>query len=242
MRNTKSLVILSAGLATLAAADGEMAQLAPYDVPVLCATMCGPVVELTGICHIGSHDMRQLKRRRLLLERERKQVYRRQFVTNAFGQLVPAPIPNAAKTVTQIITKTAVGADTVATRPAVAAAPAGALGDGGDDGDDDDGLPPLSPSQTPVAVGNAAGGSENLALDDGSTDMLEDMHAQTHKKEADAIEQAEEECICRNESFNVALVSALCSSCIQQSGDVDGREFLSSIPMAAGMGVSDRMQ
>jgi hypothetical protein len=136
---------------------------------------------------------------------------------------VPAPV--RAKTVTQVVTKTAVGAAAVGTKAPVAA---GAIG--GDDDDDDAGLPPLPPAQTPVAVGNALGsgsaGSEDLELADGSDDIMEDMHSQTHKKESDAIEQAEEQCICLNDSFEVPLVSALCSSCIKQSGDMDGREWI----------------
>ncbi|KEZ45705.1 hypothetical protein SAPIO_CDS1481 [Scedosporium apiospermum] len=224
MCSVKTALLLS-GLAALATAQDPMVKVEPDDIPFGCATICGPIVELTDICHVGSHPgfRRRLKRRK---------IEKRQFVTNAFGLVVPAPerTPTGGRvvTVTTVVTLTATPSQAVNPGSAITTPAAGSNNpssqvmtttmtmvlpeDDTDGGDlelpaDDTGVRLAFPTttSTPLAVGNAADG-----IDMG--DVYEYAEQETE------VEDAERDCVCNNKSFDVALVSGLCTSCIQQAG------------------------
>lgn len=232
MCSVKTALLLS-GLAALATAQDPMVKVEPDDIPFGCATICGPIVELTDICHVGSHPgfRRRLKRRK---------IEKRQSVTNAFGLVVPAPerTPTGGRvvTVTTVVTLTATPSQAVAPGSAITTPAAGSnnpssqvmtttmtmvlLEDDTDGGDlelpaDDTGVRLAFPTttSTPLAVGNAADG-----IDMG--DVYEYAEQETE------VEDAERDCVCNNKSFDVALVSGLCTSCIQQAGWAPECKFL----------------
>ncbi|PKS05947.1 hypothetical protein jhhlp_007780 [Lomentospora prolificans] len=232
MCSVKTAVLLS-GLAVLANAQDEMVKLDPNDVALGCATICGPIVELTDICHVASHAdfKRKIKRRK---------IGKRQVVTNAFGLVVPAPqkTPVTSErviTITTVVTLTATPSQAVpgvATTPAVGNNPLPASssvwtttmtmvlpeddGDGGLPVDETDvRLAFPTTTSTPLAVGNAADGTETVS-------GVEEVWEYAEQKETVVVEDAERACVCNNTSFDVALVSGLCTSCIQQAGYAPG--------------------
>lgn len=241
MCRVKTAAVLLSGLAALGTAQEEMVKLDPSDVALGCATICGPIVELTDICHVGSHPdfKRKIKRRR---------ISKRQVVTNAFGLVVPAPQPTPAAsqrviTVTTVVTLTATPSQAIPGLTPTPAAGAGGVvnpplasssvwtttmtmvlpeddADAGASADlpvDDGGVRLAFPTttSTPLAVGNAAGG-------------VDDLEAGEYAEQTEAevvVEDAERVCVCQNKSFDVALVSGLCTSCIQQAGYAPGCEY-----------------
>ncbi|KAL5612878.1 hypothetical protein BROUX41_004043 [Berkeleyomyces rouxiae] len=88
----------------------------------------------------------------------------------------------------------------------------------------DAGLPTIIDSGDPLAVGNAAG-TENIHSGVLSTTELSTPAATSTVKDSQLsgidikrVQAAEEDCVCSNDSFNVARIAALCSSCITQAG------------------------
>ena len=242
--------IRAALLSTLALASAEIL-LAPEDVPMECATICGPVVELTRKCSLDSpiiefeeETFARVKRRKVdrhgcghvLSHRhvhDKTQRRKRAAVTNGFGQIIS--IPSHLKggqtfTVTTVVTVTA--------SPSPSSTPDGELGvttpPAKDTASpttsimtttmtmvvpDEEEIPSnetlelptddtLVPTSTPQVVENGADNNRH-------------EHAETEEAE-DVIGEAERECVCENKSFNVEMISGLCSSCIWQAGYMRG--------------------
>lgn len=228
-------------LSALALASAEIL-LAPQDVPMECATICGPMVELTNKCSLGSSDtdpevetVARVKRRKVERQsrghahfHDKRRRRKRTVVTNALGQVVSVPSglgKGQAFTVTTVVTVTAapgpVEQPGATTPPADAASPTWSVmtttmtmvaAEEGEAGGDlslptDDAVAPTS---TPLVVGNVAD--------------EDDAFAETEDA-GDAVVGAERECVCQNDSFDVELVSGLCSSCIWQSGSSLGSRW-----------------
>lgn len=236
--------VKAALLSTLALASAEIL-VAPEDIPFECATICGPVVELTDKCSFASFvqdaevDTVARVKRRKVEKRSHNHIHvrfhekmgkrKRAVVTNAFGQVVSVPpgMENGQPfTVTTVVTVTAEPSPTsapedqrsVTTPPASTEPPSWTVmtttmtmvapeEDGPDESlsiPEDDAT---AITTTPLVVGNVA--DED---DDGAYEYAETEEA------GNAVADAEKECVCENGSFDVALVSGLCSSCIEQSG------------------------
>lgn len=247
MATIKAVVLLS----TLAFATAEIL-LAPEDVPMECAPICGPIVELTRKCSLGStviefeeETFARVKRRRVeargrghnhshVHDKERR---KRAVVTNAFGQVVPVPSGlggGQTFTVTTVVTLTAdpgpsstLDDEAVVTTPppegtaspttSVMTTTMTMVVPDEDESSTDETLElptddTLVPSSTPLVVENGA--------DNGG----EYEHAETEEAE-DVIGEAERQCVCQNNSFDVEEISGLCSSCIWQAGYMRGSEY-----------------
>lgn len=119
--------VKAALLSTLALASAEIL-LAPEDVPIECAAICGPVVELTRKCSLGmpiiefeEETFARVKRRKVdgrgrghvpghLRVHDKAQKRKRAAVTNGFGQVVSVPsglTGGQTFTVTTVVTVTA---------------------------------------------------------------------------------------------------------------------------------------
>lgn len=119
--------VKAALLSTLALASAEIL-LAPEDVPIECAAICGPVVELTRKCSLGmpiiefeEETFARVKRRKVdgrgrghvsshRHVHDKAQKRKRAAVTNGFGQVVSIPSGLAGGqtfTVTTVVTVTA---------------------------------------------------------------------------------------------------------------------------------------
>lgn len=234
--------VRAALLSALALASAEIL-LAPEDVPIECASICGPVVELTSKCSLGSSAaeseveiVARVKRRKIerrdhgqsrshgrLHDKKRRQ--KRAVVTNALGQVVSVPSgmgKGQAFTVTTVVTVTAApdpsvtseGQPGVTPPPAVVSSPTLSVmttimtmvAPEEDEADGNLSLPTddvATPTSTPLVVGNAADEDDAFADTEEAGDVVDD---------------AERECVCQSDSFDVELVSGLCSSCIWQSG------------------------
>ncbi|PHH50060.1 hypothetical protein CFIMG_005894RA [Ceratocystis fimbriata CBS 114723] len=86
------------------------------------------------------------------------------------------------------------------------------------------GLPTIVDSGDPLAVGNAAG-TENIhsglqSSSDPSSPKSTGAVKESQLSGLDIkrVQAAEQDCVCSNDSFDVARVAALCSSCIAQAG------------------------
>ena len=221
--------VKTALLSVLALASAEIL-LAPEDVPLECASICGPVVELTSKCSLGTlapdpevETVARVKKRKVE-RRERghtqfhdKRVrWKRTVVTNALGQVVSVPpgMGNGqAFTVTTVVTVTAAPSPSktpenqfsVTTLPAKAASPIWTVMTTTMTMVAPEALPTddgVAPTTTPLVVGNAAD---------------EEFGYAEREEAVNAVEDAERECVCQNDSFDLELVSGLCSSCLMQS-------------------------
>ncbi|SPO01454.1 uncharacterized protein DNG_04127 [Cephalotrichum gorgonifer] len=230
-------------LSTLALASASIL-LEPSDVPVECARICGPVVELTSKCDLGAFSdtstgdsvSSRVKRRKVeargdgpARDHDKKRRRKRAVVTNAFGQIVTIPESLGGErvvTLTTVVTltetpapRTTQNGGQITTVPAGGAAPVSSVMTTTmtmvvlEDGDGGLGLPadPPLPTTTPVAVGNAADWNPVSG-----GDSLEE-YAEVGQA-AEVVANAERECVCKNNSFDVAVVAGLCSSCIWQAG------------------------
>lgn len=246
-------VIKAVLLSTLALASAEIL-LAPEDVPIECAAICGPIVELTRKCSLGSpiiefeeETFARVKRRKVdglggghvpSHRHVHDKVMRRKraVVTNGFGQVVS--IPSDLKggqtfTVTTVVTVTAA--------PSTTSTPS-----------DEHGIttPPIKDPESPtmstmtttmtmvVPDEEESPTDETLKLptDDALTPsstppVVENGADDDGRREqaeteeaADVMGEAERECVCENKSFNVEKISGLCSSCIWQAGYMRGSE------------------
>lgn len=134
----------------LASSISASVLLAPEDVPAECATICGPVVELTDRCSLGTYDTSpspedeifvRVKRRKVRASHRRqiqhdnhdrsrfheKKPMKRAVVTNAFGQVVTVPAglgDGKTFTVTAVVTFTATPEPSPATGQLVTTQPA----------------------------------------------------------------------------------------------------------------------
>lgn len=236
--------VKTALLSTLALASAEIL-VAPEDIPFECATICGPVVELADKCSLSSANqdvevetVARVKRRKVekrgaghvharLHDKMRKR--KRAVVTNAFGQVVSVPsgMENGQPfTVTTVVTVTAEPSPTpapgdersITAPPANVESPSWTVmttvmtmvapeedGSGGSISLPTDDAAPAT--TTPLVVGNVADGDDDEAWE----------YAETEEA-GDAVADLEKECVCENNSFDVELVSGLCSSCIWQTG------------------------
>ncbi|KAG7150892.1 hypothetical protein HYQ46_000120 [Verticillium longisporum] len=91
---TASLLLLAA----LSVAE----ELTPNDVPLACANMCGPIVELSYKCDVdGTEELRKLKRRKLFSpQQQQQQQQQQQSAPKAKRQAdpepqAPAPVPSS---------------------------------------------------------------------------------------------------------------------------------------------------
>lgn len=221
MKTSHASLAVFSGLAAVVTADA----LPPEDIPVQCATICGPVVELTSACNV--HQMRLLKRRRvddrmwvpkLGVEpkvgavRDDDRVEKREFsvivqAPTSFPPDVVSPTTLDSRPTSRPTKVHPVIVDSSSTNPPSPSSPPAATTAPGD--------------STPVPLP-----STTASLQDGTTagDLAE-------QKGWAAPEGAEEQCVCLNDSFDVGSVTALCASCITQAGDVENS--LSSLPWPA---------
>ena len=242
--------VKAALLSALALASAEIL-LAPEDIPIECAPICGPVVELTDKCSLGvpaavsskSEDanIARMKRRRVESRNpsrgsshtrlhDKKDRRKRAVVTNAFGQVVSVPSgleSGRTFTVTAVVTVTAAPSPPSApNEQGVTAPPADAASSTwtvmttvmtmvapGDDLELPTSDDSATPTSTPIVVGNVAEGDDTTY-----------SYAETEDV-GDTVEDAERECVCQNDSFDVEAISGLCASCITQSGFSIGSKY-----------------
>ncbi|KFA67352.1 hypothetical protein S40285_07022 [Stachybotrys chlorohalonatus IBT 40285] len=225
MRTAAASLAVLTGLAAIVTADSL-----PFgSIPAQCATICGPIVELTSICNVHQPT---LKRRRIEQQPPRRaevdadsrrwageddgDVEKRSFsVIRAAPTSFPANIIDEllrtldlrpTSTITRIrpsvITSTT---SVVVTSEAPPTPPSGSL-------------PPSSqpPVTTTVTLGEPASSAPAEATSAGLKKGAD------HNSDQQAVDDmAEEQCVCLNESFDVPRVAGLCASCIMQAGDVD---------------------
>lgn len=236
--------VKTALLSTLALASAEIL-VAPEDIPYECATICGPVVELADKCSLAPRDpeveaetVARVKRRKV--ERrgggdaharlhDKVRGRKRAVVTNAFGQVVSVPSgmdSGQPFIVTTVVTVTAEASPTadpgdqrsVTAPPANAETPSWTVMTtvmtmvAPEEGSSDDSLSlpadgAAPTTTTPLVVGNVANDDDDDALE----------YAETEEAN-DEVADLEKECVCENDSFDVELLSGLCSSCIWQTG------------------------
>ncbi|KAK0390099.1 hypothetical protein NLU13_3672 [Sarocladium strictum] len=100
----------------------------------------------------------------------------------------------------------------------------------GDDGDDDgdDGEPEISSTAAPApstststSTRTTASRSKTSVADASATSTRTAAGAETDAEQAEwwMPDDAEEQCVCLNNSFDVARLTALCASCVGQTGD-----------------------
>jgi hypothetical protein len=245
MKPSATGVAVFSGLAAVVAADTL-----PVDsIPLQCIKVCGPVVELTSVCDTNV-DLRRmaLKRRkveagvrgpRLHYKREctggkcRNDANKRQFSvirqapTSFPPELVDVPEETAAARPTRIfpVIETTTAAPSTSQKPPPPPTDDTNTDDDADDVEEDDGPAPSTSGPTKTVsstiVSSTTGGTATAVADESATSSA--AVAEDDGQDADdwwMPDGAEEQCVCMNTSFDVARLTALCASCVDQTGDV----------------------
>ncbi|PTB73737.1 hypothetical protein M440DRAFT_1050632 [Trichoderma longibrachiatum ATCC 18648] len=221
--------------------------LPPDAVPVMCAAICGPIVELSSMCSpkrsLGNMDNRQLELRahpRHVRRQSEKQVEEDEMREKRFSVIIPAPTtfppdladgPYAPASSPASWEEPAAPAQSPAqnyappTQPQTTPAPAPALSTTPSN------LPPTPP---PVALPSTTPSSAHprtTSMETKKDTRVSPTSTSRHRtssipvsngKMADGredIENAEERCVCLNTSFDVAEIAGLCASCIGMVAD-----------------------
>lgn len=244
------LAILWLGLAAVAPAES----LPPEDIPIQCARICGPVVELTSQCsprrvirrsgpdqesvagesyvHVGAPQRRHRRRGEDVDGHLEKRVLVIVAVPNGPGPGPPVTISRTktgqtdqpAPTSSLPPSRTSILSPILTSEPTRASSQTSTQ-------------PTRATPQTstPQSVRTLS------TLDSPSLSALAPSKTRGTTPADDGVQLgtavnssplgAEEECVCSNQSFNVSEVAALCSSCIMQSGDdMNSRQPLPRIP------------
>jgi hypothetical protein len=233
----RSSLVLATGLSAAVVAAIE---LSVDEVPVDCINMCGPMVELSGICNIGNPDLRRLKRRRVETRIEKRALANdtngedetiittvrttRRATTSTRPRAIPIPgaVQNPAAAIgtfnpVQATTTLNLRPTTTPKRiiPIIVSPTSSAVLSiitQSDDAVDDD-------TTTATKSANGPQLTPGIGTDDGGGKYTEE------KKMQEVEEAAEAECICLNTSFDVKVVAPLCAACILQSGDNSSSEW-----------------
>ncbi|KAF4507820.1 hypothetical protein G6O67_004281 [Ophiocordyceps sinensis] len=243
------LAILWLGLAAVAPAES----LPPEDIPIQCARICGPVVELTSQCsprrvirrsgpdqesvagesyvHVGAPQRRHRRRGEDVDGHLEKRVLVIVAVPNGPGPGPPVTISRTktgqtdqpAPTSSLPPSRTSILSPILTSEPTRASSQTSTQ-------------PTRATPQTstPQSVRTLS------TLDSPSLSALAPSKTRGTTPADDGVQLgtavnssplgAEEECVCSNQSFNVSEVAALCSSCIMQSGDdMNNVEIIMSI-------------
>ncbi|KAK0766369.1 hypothetical protein N5P37_000090 [Trichoderma harzianum] len=240
-----------------AIAAGEA--LPPNAVPVMCAAICGPIVELSSMCSPkrsleGSESDQLDLRARLRQARKHNenQLDKSDRIEKRFSVIVPAPTtfppdllagqyPPASSPILDISTPLSQSPASVPPQyysppaqslPAAAPAPAPALPT------TTDYLPPSTPQPVPQSPTSSTTWSVQPTSISAPTRTTKSASTtskhQTSKRPTiigssgddgdltggwGETENAEEKCVCSNNSFNVAEIAGLCASCISMKAD-----------------------
>ncbi|CAM1510857.1 Fc.00g083700.m01.CDS01 [Cosmosporella sp. VM-42] len=223
MKSSHAGLAVLSGLAATVTADA----LPPDDIPIMCATICGPVVELTSICNVQWKELRRrefdwppvIEERtqdaearvddRLEKMRQDDQVERRSFsvivaAPTSFPYELPADTTldlRPTSTPTPIIPTFYTTSSTN----------------------------PVSPSLPPTTTTASSSAFHSTARVRASTSSPTTVAATTssahwsgnvayQKGQGLSSEDTEQACVCLNGSFDVPKVAALCASCIALAG------------------------
>ncbi|KAH7324927.1 hypothetical protein B0I35DRAFT_172279 [Stachybotrys elegans] len=233
-----SLAVFS-GLAAIVTADA----LAPADIPFQCATICGPVVELTSLCDV--HQPLSAKKRRTSDNVANARLESRNggaaaaagegglvdVAKRSFSVIRAAPTSfppellisggDAQQPSTQQPTSTTPSSPVTPTpsTPVTVVRPSSSSSS------------PFSLSLAEPSSGQVQGGKQQVTTtltigDAGETVKTAPAEAtsvglQRGADQQAANDNAEEQCVCLNQSFDVARVAALCASCIMGVGDLN---------------------
>lgn len=246
MKPSSTGVAVFSGLAAVVAAD----TLPVDSIPLQCVKVCGPVVELTSICDTNVDLRRMaLKRRKIeagvrgpRLQHGKRQCNggkcrndpnKRQFSvirqapTSFPPELLPLPEETVAARPTRIfpVIETTTAAPSTSQKPPPPPTDDTNTDDDDEDGDIEDDAPAPSTSGPPPAVSSTIVSSTTLGTATAVAD--ESATSTTVVAEGDGQDDdwwmpdgAEQQCVCMNTSFDVARLTALCASCVDQTGDV----------------------
>lgn len=212
--------------------------LPPQDVPIVCATICGPLVELSDICsprkaskrEIGSVQNTQLwasklaagqkieggnhNNRRWRAVTSQGETQKEEPLEKRFSIIVAAPTSFPASLLIDISATPKAPNPTPTTPVVQTTQPAKVT------------PPPQQPPPNPnPAVTRPPGQATTTSRpqkipSDGNNGMDTNGWAVRGGAEAD--------CVCLNNSFNVSQVAALCSSCVAQQADRQNSTFMAS--------------
>ncbi|KAF7543229.1 hypothetical protein G7Z17_g10910 [Cylindrodendrum hubeiense] len=232
MKTAPAGLALISGLMAVVMADS----LPPEDIPLQCVAICGPIVELTTDCNV---HMRRLKKRRpedvarrewvpkLAVEPPQASVPRgkRVEVVDKFGKrsfsiIVAAPTSFPVEDTTSSVLDLRVTSSITRINPTFDQSTSTAA------------LPKSTKSttkstsrsttSTSIATSTITPPASKSIADqaDSTTTSSWDWEGNLQEPQGQLYSQnnAEEDCVCLNESFDVAKVTALCASCIALAG------------------------
>lgn len=248
-----------------AVAAGEA--LPPDAVPVMCAAICGPIVELSSMCspkrslgNIGSNRLDREAHPKQARKHDGERVEESEKIEKRFSVIVPAPTtfppdllvdqyplaspPMSETSVLPSQSPAPIPPPTYsppAQPPPVSALPTTA-----------DNLPWSNaqagpPSPTPSTTSNIHSSVSSVGTKTGTKPPTTSSHHTSttptiigsNGKDGDETrgwgetENAEEECVCLNHSFNVAEIAGLCASCISMIADTQNGEDSPFIPLSS---------
>ncbi|ODA82626.1 hypothetical protein RJ55_01134 [Drechmeria coniospora] len=220
MKSTPVSVAVLWGFAALAMTEA----LPPNSIPMRCATICGPMVELTALCStpklLKRGDQRRWRSREGWLRK-------RDFVT-----LVPAPTSFPYSLTADLTRPTSKVAAPPRQQPVPSpsrATPGIAMGAWGSPERTTPTTSAIASSRSSSSGGSSSSSSSNrplAAATPATTGSLLGGPAQATPTSSIPVVggasnglSAEERCVCMNRSFDVPRVAALCASCIKQTGD-----------------------
>lgn len=243
MKTTQAGLAILTGLAAIVTADS----LPPEDIPLQCATICGPIVELTSICDV--HRKRLRKRKvdkpvprdwapKLAVEplkaagqqqqsqnKQKKQAGEKR----SFSVIVAAPTSFPPELLASATTTSEAAPSSSSSTRTIRATSRSTQ-------------PPTEVSTTSSSSTNPRSTSSSTATSrqsvttsapraDASLPSTSFSTAASRttstdgyddvwsqKGQGNSMDSAEEQCVCLNDSFDVEKVAGLCASCIQMAG------------------------